>query len=174
MGPLRNEGHRVFAVVQLHRGGTAMLTLRVTARLIVASFATLTATACASARLKEGRVSSPIRALGDSSMSPVVDAGRVRGDELGRAGVISLYEALQRVRPEFLRGPGSPNARGEVSLPSVRLNGLRIGGPDVLKLVQVDEVLDVRYRRPATALTMYGATCDCVGGVIEVTTRRVR
>jgi len=136
------------------------------------SLAILAATACASSNLHEGRSSLPVRAIADSSRSSFVDAGRVRGDELNRAGVISLYEALERVRPEMLRGPGSPNAHGEMSRPSVRLNGVRAGAPDVLKLVQVAEVMDVRYRRPATALTMYGSTCDCVGGIIEVTTRR--
>ena len=136
------------------------------------SLAILAATACASSNLHEGRSSLPVRAIADSSRSSFVDAGRVRGDELNRAGVISLYEALERVRPEMLRGPGSRNAHGEMSRPSVRLNGVRAGAPDVLKLVQVAEVMDVRYRRPATALTMYGSTCDCVGGIIEVTTRR--
>ena len=149
-----------------------MLTLRRFSPIAVAASATLVVAGCASTRLQEGHSSLSVRSLADSSRSSAVDAGRVRGEELGRAGVPSLYEALERLRPEFLRGPGAPNAHGEMSLPSVRLNGVRAGAPDVLKLVQVGEVLDVRYRRPATALTMYGATCDCVGGVIEVTTRR--
>ena len=156
-----------------HREGTAMLPRLATSRLIVVLVAALTATACVSARTPEGRSSLSLRAVSDSSHSSIVDAGRVRGDELARAGAVSVYEALERVRPDFLRGPGSPNAHGEVSLPSVRLNGVRVGAPDVLRLVQTAEVLDVRYRRPATALTMFGATCDCVGGVIEVTTRRL-
>lgn len=154
-----------------HREDTDMLPPRSFSR-FTASLAMLGATACASAGLQEGRSSSAIHATGDSSRSSLIEAGRVRADELGRVGVTSLYEALERVRPEFLRGPGIPNPRGEIAGPSVRLNGNRVGAPDILKLVQVAEVMDVRYRRPATALTMYGSTCDCIGGVIEVTTRR--
>ena len=153
------------------REDTVMRPLRIPRRLVV-SFTILAATACASSHLQEGHSSLPVRTMADSSRSSFFDAGRIRGDELNRAGVISLYEALERVRPDILRGPGSPNAHGEMSRPSVRLNGVRAGAPDVLKLVQVAEVMDVRYRRPAAALTMYGSTCDCVGGVIEVTTRR--
>jgi hypothetical protein len=122
-------------------------------RLIVALLATVTA-GCASANVQPSRLAPDVH------------------DELARTGVTTLYDALQRVRPDFLRGSGLTNARGETSLPSVRLNGVRAGALDILKLIQVAEVVDVRYRRPVTALTMYGSTCDCIGGVIEVTTRR--
>src|SRR5689334_3639090 len=86
------------------REDTAMRPLRIPRRLAV-SLAILAATACASSNLQEGRSSLPVRAMSDSSRSSFFDAGRVRGDELNRAGVISLYEALERVRPEILRGP---------------------------------------------------------------------
>lgn len=131
-----------------------MRTHRNSSRRIVALLATLTATACVSANVHQGRVPPPV------------------GEELNRTAARTLYEALERVRPDFLRGAGPTNARGEISLPSVRLNGVSVGAPDILKLIQVAEVVDVRYRRPVTALTLYGATCDCIGGVIEVTTRR--
>jgi hypothetical protein len=153
-GPLHSEWHRVLASFSSYHEGVAMLTHPVSSRLIVALLATLT-TACASANLQQGRVAPPV------------------GEELQRTGATSLYDALQRVRPDFLRGSGPTSARGEISLPSVRLNGVRVGAPDVLRLILVAEVVDVRYRRPVTALTMYGSTCDCIGGVIEVTTRRV-
>ena len=130
-----------------------MLDIRVPSRLIVALLATVTA-GCASVNVQPSRLAPDLR------------------DELTRTGVTTLYEALERVRPDFLRGSGPTSARGETSLPSVRLNGVRAGATDILKLIQVAEVVDVRYRRPVTALTMYGSTCDCTGGVIEVTTRR--
>ena len=126
--------------------------------------------ACNRAALQPGTSSLRI----DSPPSVAPEAGRVRAEELIRTGGTTLYEALVRARPDYLRGAVRPNVRGETGSPSVRLNGMRVGTPDVLRLVQVAEVIDVRYWRPVTALTMYGATCDCLGGVIEVTTRRER
>jgi len=101
------------------------------------------------------------------------EAGRVRAEELGAAGVVSLQTALNRVRPEFLRRNVIPGTQGDLALPSIYMNGRYVGALDVLDLVQVIEVAEVRYFRPATAQMIYGAACACNGGVIDVTTRRL-
>ena len=101
------------------------------------------------------------------------EAGRVRAEELGAAGVVSLQTALNRVRPEFLRRNVIPGTQGDLALPSIYMNGRYVGPLDVLDLVQVIEVAEVRYFRPATAQMIYGAACACNGGVIDVTTRRL-
>ena len=101
------------------------------------------------------------------------EAGRVRADEMGAAGVVSLQTALNRVRPEFLRRNVIPGTQGDLALPSIYMNGRYAGALDVLDLVQVIEVAEVRYFRPATAQMIYGAACACNGGVIDVTTRRL-
>ena len=102
-----------------------------------------------------------------------LEAGRVRAQELGLAGVVSLQDALNRVRPEFLRRNVIPGTHGDLAPPSIYMNGRYVGALDVLDLVQVIEVAEVRYVRPTTALVVYGAACACSGGVIDVTTRRL-
>src|SRR4029078_13124548 len=51
------------------------------------------------------------------------EAGRVRAEELGAAGVVSLQTALNRVRPEFLRRNVIPGTQGDLALPSIYMNG---------------------------------------------------
>ena len=147
-----------------------MRTHRGWSRLIGSTIALAIVTACGQATLQQGSSKSALRATGESP-SFSNEAGRVRGEELVRTGGNSLYDALVRARPQFLRGTGLPNPRGEFNPPSVRLNGVRLGTPDELRLVQVGVVTDVRYLRPVAAANVYGGTCDCLGGVIEVTTR---
>jgi hypothetical protein len=105
-----------------------------------------------------------------STRAPSAEPGRVRADELRSTGVFSLRDALTRVRPQFLRAnivPGTPNV---MATPSIYVNGRYTGALDVLQLVQVAEVSEVRYLRPTIARLTYGAGCACGGGVIDVTT----
>jgi len=113
----------------------------------------------------------PLMVLPQERSTPV-EAGRVRGEELRLAGVVSLRDALNQVRPEFLRGNVIPGTHGDLAPPSIYMNGRYAGTLDALQLVQVVEVSEVRYFRPTTARTMYGAGCACGGGIIDVTTRR--
>jgi hypothetical protein len=105
-----------------------------------------------------------------STRAPSAEPGRVRADELRSTGVISLRDALTRVRPEFLRGNVVPGTPGAMASPSIYVNGRYIGALDVLQLVQVAEVSEVHYFRPTIARLTYGAGCACGGGVIDVTT----
>jgi len=102
-----------------------------------------------------------------------LEAGRVRAEELRVAGVVSLQDALNKVRPQFLRRNVVPGTHGDLALPSIYMNGRYAGALDVLDLVQVIEVAEVRFVRPATARMVYGAACTCNGGVIDVTTHRL-
>jgi len=84
------------------------------------------------------------------------------------AGIQTAFEAVQRLRPEFLR------YRGETSLQSpgagrlqVYLNGTPIGGVDALHQIPVGEVRAIRFLNGRDATTRYGTNHG--GGVIEVT-----
>ena len=171
MGSLNEEPHSRFAVVHPHSCEGDMRTHRGSPRLVGSTLALAMVTACGQATLQQGSSPSALRVTGDSPVAFNNEAGRVRGEELVRTNGSSLYEALVRARPQFLRGTGIPNPRGDVNPPSVRLNGVRLGTPEELKLVQVGVVTDVRYLRPVAAANVYGVTCDCPGGVIEVTAR---
>lgn len=81
----------------------------------------------------------------------------------------NLFEAIQRLRPQWLRARGS-NFEGRARAPTVFLDGSRRGDVEFLQQIQVADVLDVRFLSSADAATIYGTTTG-TGGAIEVRTR---
>jgi len=106
--------------------------------------------------------------LGEPSKTPS-EGGRVRREALLATNAPTLGEALSRTRPDFFRATSAPVLNGDTATPVVYLDGKPLGGPDVLQLIQVAEVAEVRLLRPAVARTLYGSRCICSGGVIAVT-----
>jgi hypothetical protein len=102
---------------------------------------------------------------------PVPEAGRVGRGILLATNASTLREALNRARPDFLRPTNLPVRDGEreAATPVVYVDGKPLGAPDVLQLIQVAEVAEVRLLRPAVARMLYGSGCTCSGGVIAVT-----
>lgn len=93
----------------------------------------------------------------------------VRGDELTRTSASNAYEALNIVRPFFLRTRGKtsillPNAFG----PAVYVNGTLLGGVEVLKTFLAVDVVMIRKVESWDAETKYGPGYP--DGVLEVTT----
>ncbi|MBW3552427.1 MAG: hypothetical protein KY466_02890 [Gemmatimonadetes bacterium] len=97
-------------------------------------------------------------------------------------GVSSAYDAVQRLRPRFLRGrtgtfgTGGANdplsrtsSAAEQSTVVVYLDGVRFGGIDALRRINVDGVREIRFVPGRDATTKYGTNHG--GGVIEVSTR---
>lgn len=101
--------------------------------------------------------------------SPPSESGRVRREVLLATNAPTLREALNRTRPEFLRPTNSLVRDAEAATPVVYFDGKPLGAPDVLQLIQVAEVAEVRLLRPAVARMLYGSGCTCSGGVIAVT-----
>ena len=81
----------------------------------------------------------------------------------------NLFEAIQRLRPQWLRARGS-NFEGRARAPTVFLDGSRRGEVDFLQQIDVSDVLDVRFLSSADAATIYGTTTG-TGGAIQVRTR---
>ncbi len=81
------------------------------------------------------------------------------------AGVrdLTVFEAIQRLRPRWLR------SRGGSPLPIVFVDGVRRGGPDELKSIPANIVTGIRFIDGRMATTRYGAGFG--GGMIQVTTR---
>ena len=99
---------------------------------------------------------------------PSAEGGRVRREVLLATNAPTLREALNRTRPDFFRTTSAPVLNGETATPVVYLDGKPLGGPDVLQLIHVAEVAEVRLLRPAIARLLYGSGCICSGGVIAI------
>lgn len=77
----------------------------------------------------------------------------------------TLYEAIQRLRPRWLRARGA-NFEGR-TLPQVFVDGSPRGDASVLRQIRVLDVTDVRFLSAIDAATLYG-TLAAAGGVIQV------
>lgn len=90
-------------------------------------------------------------------------------EELIATGPLTLREALTRTRPAFLRSTNPIVREGESSVPIVYVDERKLGGLDILELIQVGEVAQVRFLTPTAARIFYGSGCGCANGVIAVT-----
>lgn len=81
-------------------------------------------------------------------------------------GVSTAYEAVQRLRPQFLNARSTVLGSGGTV---VYVNGMRRGGVNALQQVAANEVKEIRYISARDATTKYGS--GLTQGVIEVTTR---
>jgi hypothetical protein len=90
--------------------------------------------------------------------------------ELNTLDLSTAYDAVQRLRPQFLRGRGSTSIRNpQPVLPVVYIAGVKQGGPEALHRVRVSEVAEIRYIGASDATTRYGT--GHTGGAIEVVLR---
>lgn len=82
-------------------------------------------------------------------------------------GLSTAYDAVQRLRPQFLRVRGPSTIMGSESV-VVIVDGMQRGGPDVLREISATDVKEIRYVNARDATTKYGTGVN--QGVIEVTT----
>ena len=115
----------------------------------------------AAAVLSGGCASSPVAA---SSGSRYV----VTEDELVNVGDRSAYEALQQLRPTFLRSrdPQTPSHQNSTPI-AVFVDGGRTEGVEALRSIRASSVREMRFYEPAEANTKFGTGHN--GGVIAVT-----
>lgn len=76
----------------------------------------------------------------------------------------TVYEAVRRLRPRWLQS----RAPGQEAV--VFLDGARIGGIDELRILEANQVAEIRYRSGPDATTRYGTGYG--GGTIEIRSRR--
>lgn len=87
--------------------------------------------------------------------------------ELERSGDITARQAIERLRPRFLRmrGPSSlQNADADRLI--VYVDNARIGGVEVLEQVHAFEIREIRYLSAPDATSRYGTGHS--GGVIAI------
>jgi hypothetical protein len=84
-------------------------------------------------------------------------------EDLATVSNLSLYDAIQRLRPRWLQ------ARAGQPLPQVMMNGSQMGGVEVLRGMQATDVSSVRFLDAQDATTRFGT--GYTGGAIELVSR---
>ena len=83
----------------------------------------------------------------------------------------TALEAVRRLRPEFLSRRVAPVPTDPyVGYPAVYVDGVRLGGVDMLQAIPVSRIVEIRYLRASAAAHELGASQP--GGVLAVSTRR--
>jgi hypothetical protein len=110
---------------------------------------------CASASAKPG----PHRA-----------ANLITADEIAGTNTTNAFEAVEKLRPDFLRSHGTDLSRSDSGLPDVYLGVARYGDVNSLRNIPAMEVLEIHFYKGAEAATKFGMQNPTgINGVIEVT-----
>lgn len=106
-----------------------------------------------------------------------VDQNTITAAEIQNISVGTAFDAVSKLRPNWLRvgntrsleggGPGSVHDVGSTGL-VVYIDGVRAGGPDMLKSINAQSVTRMHYLSPSEATNLYGT--GNLFGAIEVTT----
>jgi hypothetical protein len=89
--------------------------------------------------------------------------------QLDQVTTSDLYDAVRRLRPNWLTARGPSTLIGEQAQVAVYLDGARLGTATALRGINFDSVTQLEYLSPADATNRYGT--DHQGGVIIVRTR---
>lgn len=101
---------------------------------------------------------------------PIRDPQLITEDEIVRSRATTAFDAIQRLRANFLSLRGETSFLGTSSpYPTVYIDGLRFGGIDALRGIPAAQIATIRLYRSWDAATHYGV--GNMGGVIAVTTR---
>jgi hypothetical protein len=93
-------------------------------------------------------------------------------DEIVASRATTAYEAIQKLRANFLtyRGETSLNKSRSTPYPTVYLDGQEFGPIAILRTIPASQVASIRLYRAWEATTKYGSRN--MSGVIEVSTRQ--
>jgi len=90
--------------------------------------------------------------------------------ELVASNVSNAYEAVERLRPNFLRSRGPSSLRTDVtSLPNVYVGTQKYGDATTLRQIPINTVSQIRFFTASEAAVRFGM--DNANGVIEVTVK---
>lgn len=92
----------------------------------------------------------------------------ITAEEIAEVQVFTAWDAIQQLRPAFLRGRYSMSADA-VSLPIVYVDGLRYGGAEELRRIRAVDVATIRFLSPSDATTRFGT--GHTGGALLVEMR---
>jgi hypothetical protein len=89
---------------------------------------------------------------------------RLTADDIAAAHVSTAYDAVQRLRPAWLRSVTTATTTGAVT---VRYNGRTIGGPNELRTINAADVISMQYLNPSTARSTLGGEYE-YGAIVIV------
>ncbi len=93
----------------------------------------------------------------------------ITAEELATANASTVYEAVERLRPQFLQTHGAVSMQDMTADILVYMDNVRVGGVDVLRRIEPGQVQEIRYVNAKDATTRYSTGHG--GGVIEVTSK---
>jgi len=100
---------------------------------------------------------------GSGESGPRRNRNLITSEELTQVGEVgTAFDAIQRLRPNWLRGRGTSSAK-------VFVDGVQMGGTGVLRNYRVGVIRECRFIPPADASMRFGTGYG--GGVIEVFTK---
>lgn len=98
------------------------------------------------------------------------DQNLLTQQQLASTNADNLYDALEKLRPEWLRSRGPISmTNAEPSRASIFMNGQMMGKPDFLRDVNIIDITEVRYWPAGPAAAKFGMGHP--RGVIEITRR---
>lgn len=104
---------------------------------------------------------------GPGTSAPRTQRNVITVEELSQAGDVSVYEALQRLRPQFLRGRIALGSTAESVPVAVYIGDLKMEGVDHLREVMVRAVKQVQYLEPQQANARFGGN-NASGALIVI------
>lgn len=95
-------------------------------------------------------------------------SGDITRADLDGTSFSSAYNAVERLRPTWLRPRGAPTLSQDNPFPVVYVDGMRRGDLDELQAMPVGDLQTIGYLSPADATTRFGL--GHTSGAIVVTT----
>lgn len=109
--------------------------------------------------------------LARTAYAPPRDPARITQDEIVASLAVDAYDAVAKLRANFLASRGRTSFRSnESTLPTVFVDGLEYGPISTLRLIAANDVAEIRLYRSWEATTAFGT--GFMSGVIAVTTKR--
>ena len=110
------------------------------------------------------------RVASDGQEEDRSSANRLIRQDIVQFSERNLYDAIERLRPRWLRVRGITTVQGPAPI-IVYQDNVRIGAVDVLRGIRSDNIEEVNFVSAADATTRWGMGLS--SGVIEVISRRV-
>lgn len=105
-----------------------------------------------------------------STHSAPHDRNLITADEIERSNATNAYEAVERLRPAFLRTRGSQSIQNQnPPTPMIYIDGMRYGPLSTLSSVPAISIISIQYLDALEATQRFGFGND--GGAIIVTTK---
>ena len=83
--------------------------------------------------------------------------------------VVTAFDIVQRLRPQFLRGRGTSPTGGALT-PVVYYDAMRLGTVDALRQIRAEQVKEIRFISATDATTRWGTNHE--SGVILVLSKQ--